>query len=114
MAQNLPCPSSEADSNAPSMIDVLHNNAARHDAYEELEGSVTLPRNTVKRGARMFVALRKAGRIFQGTAPVYHAVTPYCRPALCAGEPGAGSGWAEPPSAEVTCPACLKRLKRLR
>ena len=90
------------------MIDLRQNNAARRNAYEELEGSMTLPRHTILRGTRVFVALRKAERAFQRTAPAYHAVTSHCRPALCAGEPGAGSGWAEPPSAEVTCPACLK------
>ena len=65
-------------------------------------------------GSRVFVALRKAGRVLRGAAAIYHAVTPYCRPALCAGEPGAGSEWAEPPGATVTCPACFRRLERLR
>lgn len=32
---------------------------------------------------------------------------------LCADEPGAGSGWADPTAQEVTCLACLKRLERL-
>ena len=48
-----------------------------------------------------------------GTRPVYHAVSPYCRMALCSVEPGGGSGWAEPPAAEVTCPKCRERLERL-
>ncbi|WP_376097813.1 hypothetical protein ACE7GA_07435 [Roseomonas sp. CCTCC AB2023176] len=69
--------------------------------------------NAILAGDRTFVALRKAGRPRAGTDPLYHAVTPYCRMALCAAEPGAGSGWAEPPSQRVTCPACLKRLARL-
>jgi hypothetical protein len=33
--------------------------------------------------------------------------------ALCATEPGAASGWAEPPSDQVTCRVCLDRLRRL-
>jgi hypothetical protein len=34
--------------------------------------------------------------------------------ALCAEEPGAGSGWAAAdPGAAVTCPACLRRLEAL-
>jgi hypothetical protein len=45
---------------------------------------------------------------------MYHAVTPGCRMALCATEPGAGSGWAEPPSETVTCRICLGKLERLR
>jgi hypothetical protein len=64
---------------------------------------------------RSFVALRKDGPAFAaGRAPMYHAVTPHCRVALCATEPGARSGWAEPPSATVTCRACLEKLARLR
>ena len=81
---------------------------------KKTEDLVTLPRHAIVRGTRVFVALRKAGRASQGATPVHHAVTPHCRPALCAGEPGAGSGWAEPPGADVTCPACLRRLQRLR
>jgi hypothetical protein len=61
----------------------------------------------------VFVALRKGGRIAAGRQPVFHAVTPHCRIALCSEEPGARSGWAEPPASEVTCPICLKRLARL-
>ena len=72
-----------------------------------------MPPNGIVRKDRIFVALRKAGRVTQGRAPVYHAVTPFCRPALCADEPGAGSGWAEPPAKNVTCPACRRRLERL-
>jgi hypothetical protein len=45
---------------------------------------------------------------------MYHAVTPNCRIALCATEPGAGSAWAEPPSDTVTCRICLMKLERLR
>ena len=64
---------------------------------------------------RVFYALRKAGR---RTAPArsytFHAVTSYCRMALCSAEPGTSSGWAEPPAEEVTCPQCLRRLDRLR
>ncbi|HEY1413430.1 MAG TPA: hypothetical protein VGF36_14890 [Rhodopila sp.] len=64
---------------------------------------------------RTFVALRKDGpAAAAGRAPMYHAVTPHCRMALCATEPGARSGWAEPPSAAITCRACLGRLERLR
>jgi len=64
---------------------------------------------------RTFVALRKDGPPSIGRHPPrYHAVTPYCRIALCATEPGARSGWAEPPSANVTCSACLEKLARLR
>jgi hypothetical protein len=49
-----------------------------------------------------------------GRAPMYHAVTPHCRMALCTAEPGAGSAWAEPPSNAITCQACLNKLARLR
>jgi hypothetical protein len=62
---------------------------------------------------RTFAALRKAGRRERARAPVYHAVTPHCRIALCCSEPGAGSGWAEPPGPGVTCPGCRRRLDRL-
>ena len=71
------------------------------------------PQNVIVRGPRVFVALCKAGRTQSGQVPVFHAVTPNCRPALCAAEPGAGSSWAEPPSDTVTCPMCLARLARL-
>jgi hypothetical protein len=64
---------------------------------------------------RSFVALRKNGPGLAGREiPTYHAVAPHCRIALCATEPGARSGWAEPPSAAVTCKACLAKLARLR
>ncbi len=63
-------------------------------------------------GDRSFVALRKAGH--SNASPVYHAVTPFCRIALCATEPGTRSGWAEPPASHVTCTACLNRLSRLQ
>jgi hypothetical protein len=69
--------------------------------------------NAITKGERMFVALRKSGRSIGHRRSIYHAVTPHCRMALCADEPGAWSGWAEPPAAAVTCPACLKRLARL-
>jgi hypothetical protein len=59
------------------------------------------------------VSLRKDGHVGVGS-PVYHAVTPYARPALCGTEPGARSRWGEPPATAVTCPACLQRLERLR
>jgi hypothetical protein len=55
---------------------------------------------------RRFVALRKASSL----GSVYHAVTPYCRPALCGNEPGPSSHWAEQPADKVTCPLCVKRL----
>ncbi|WP_338663161.1 hypothetical protein VQH23_23865 [Pararoseomonas sp. SCSIO 73927] len=70
--------------------------------------------NIITLADRTFVALRKAGRPVPGRERVYHAVTPYCRPALCAEEPGNGSGWEEPPHHEVTCRKCLERLERLR
>jgi len=41
---------------------------------------------------RVFVALRKDGR--HRREPIYHAVSPYCRMALCATEPGMRSMWA--------------------
>jgi hypothetical protein len=63
---------------------------------------------------RLFVALRKDGPSgAAGRKPMYHAVTPFCRIALCTTEPGAASGWAEPPSDSVTCRACLEKLRRL-
>ena len=63
---------------------------------------------------RKFVALRKDGPAYAaGRTSTYHAVTPNCRMALCATEPGAGSAWAEPPAAAVTCLSCLGRLRRL-
>ena len=68
------------------------------------------PANAITRGERVFVALRRAKG---ARSPVYHAVTPHCRMALCAIEPGAGSGWAEPPAEKVTCTPCLQRLARL-
>ena len=67
--------------------------------------------NAIIQSGRTFVALRKAGG--KARSPVYHAVTPNCRIALCADEPGAGSGWAEPPADKITCPNCLRRLARL-
>ncbi len=69
--------------------------------------------NAIAVAGRTFVALRKSGRQPRELAPVFHAVTPYCRMALCASEPGAGSNWAEPPANEVTCSKCLKRLAKL-
>ena len=69
--------------------------------------------NVIIRSDRTFIALHKAGRVSNGRSHVYHAVTPHCRIALCSDEPGAGSGWAEPPGNGVTCPACLERLNRL-
>jgi hypothetical protein len=41
-----------------------------------------LPPYAILRGACVFVALLKAGRVLRGAAPVYHAVTPFCRPAF--------------------------------
>jgi hypothetical protein len=66
----------------------------------------SMPASALVRADRVFVALRKA----KSGAALYHAVTPRCRMALCASEPGAGSGWAEPPGERVTCPQCLRRL----
>ncbi len=74
----------------------------------------TNPQNATIRAGRVFVALRKSGRVSHGRKPVFHAVTPYCRMSLCADEPGPGSGWAEPPADRITCAACLRRLTRLR
>ncbi len=73
----------------------------------------TLPQNATLRAGRVFVALRKSGRVSHGRRPVFHAVTPDCRMSLCADEPGPGSAWAEPPGEHVTCAACLRRLTRL-
>lgn len=67
----------------------------------------------ILRADRVFAARRKAGPPRPGRPPVFHAVTPNCRMALCADEPGAGSDWAGPAGPEVTCPACLRRLARL-
>lgn len=69
----------------------------------------------IAESGRTFVALRKDGpAAARGRPAIYHAVTPHCRIALCATEPGARSGWAEPPSDCITCPACLNKLLRLR
>lgn len=73
----------------------------------------TLPQNATIRAGRVFVPLRKSGRVSHGRQPVFHAVTPYCRMSLCANEPGPGSEWAELPGQHVTCAACLRRLTRL-
>jgi hypothetical protein len=71
--------------------------------------------NMINESGRTFIALRKDGPVpSNGRPPMYHAVTPHCRMALCATEPGAASGWAEPPSENVTCRICLEKLARLR
>ena len=70
--------------------------------------------NAIVRGERTFIARRKAGHVGTARRPLYHAVTPNCRMALCADEPGAGSDWAEPSAELVTCPLCLRRLARLQ
>jgi hypothetical protein len=71
--------------------------------------------NIITESGRIFVALRKDGPAAGNSrAAMYHAVTPHCRMALCATEPGAASGWAEPPSDAVTCRVCLEKLARLR
>jgi hypothetical protein len=75
--------------------------------------SSVLPHSAICLAGRVFVPLRKSGRVVPGRRPVFHAVTPYCRMSLCADEPGAGSSWAEPPGLKVTCFACLKRLTQL-
>ena len=63
---------------------------------------------------RQFVALRRAGgRSLPARNPAYHAVTPFCRIALCSVEPGARSRWAEPPAEHITCRECLRRLTKL-
>ena len=72
-----------------------------------------LPDDAVVRAGRVFVALRKSGRVSSNKSRVFHAVTPHCRMSLCADEPGPGSQWAEPPGQRITCPACLRRLARL-
>ena len=70
--------------------------------------------NVIERSGRIFVALRKdGGQRLNGRRSVYHAVTPNCRIALCAAEPGSSSRWAEPPASQITCPVCLVRLKNL-
>ena len=69
--------------------------------------------DTIIRAGRTFVALCKAGRSTRPSSPLYHAVTPGCRMALCSEEPGAGSDWAKPPGERVTCLVCLRRLARL-
>lgn len=74
----------------------------------------TLPQTAPVHAGRVFVALRKSGRVSHGRSPVFHAVTPHCRMSLCADEPGPGSCWAEPPADDVTCAACLRRLTRLQ
>jgi hypothetical protein len=74
--------------------------------------AMALTLRAVAGSERRFVALCRA-RQRPAHPTVYHAVTPHCRPALCAAEPGAGSRWAEPPAQAVTCPDCLKRLDRL-
>jgi hypothetical protein len=66
----------------------------------------------IKRGERVFVALRKERLPPRGN-PVFHAVTPHYRVALCSEEPGPRSQWAEPPAPAVTCPKCLQRLEDL-
>ena len=73
----------------------------------------TRPQNAIVRANRIFVILRKDGQAPRGRSSVFHAVTPHCRMALCAAEPEARSGWAEPPADHVTCTACLKRLALL-
>jgi hypothetical protein len=68
----------------------------------------------ITKSGRIFVALRKDGPAMAAGRPaMYHAVTPHCRMALCATEPGAASAWAEPPSEAVTCRICLGKLQRL-
>lgn len=66
------------------------------------------------RMGRHFVAVCKTGGP-RGSRhlPVFHAVTPECRIALCGAEPAPRSGWAAP-STQVTCPNCLTRLARLQ
>ncbi|HET8997642.1 MAG TPA: hypothetical protein VFN42_13320 [Acetobacteraceae bacterium] len=68
----------------------------------------------IDRMGRRFRAVCKTGGMRAGTQkPVFHAVTPDCRIALCGAEPGPRSAWGEPAGA-VTCPACLTRLSRLQ
>lgn len=68
----------------------------------------------IDRMGRHFMVVRKAGGArVGGHKPVYHAVTPACRIALCGAEPGPRSGWGEA-GAEVTCPGCRNRLARLQ
>jgi hypothetical protein len=70
--------------------------------------------NVIECSGRSFVALRKAGRAPAEVDSVFHAVTPFCRIALCSTEPGVKSRWAEPPAEQVTCRECLRRLSNLR
>jgi len=67
--------------------------------------------NEITIGSTTYYALRKGGR--HNRRPIYHAVSPHCRMALCSTEPGYSSLWAEPPASEVTCAACRDRLQRL-
>jgi len=69
--------------------------------------------NVIERGDRVFVALRKKRPVTNGAVPVFHAVTPHYRIALCCAEPGTRSAWAEPPAEAVTCRYCLRRLEKL-
>ena len=50
-----------------------------------------IPQNALIVADRIFVALRKGGGI-SGRRPLYHAVTPYCRMALCSAEPWCAVG----------------------
>ena len=79
-----------------------------------MRSALAVPENAVVCAGRVFLALRKSGRMPPGRKPVFHAVTPYCRISLCADEPGAASAWAEPPAERITCMLCLRRLERLR
>jgi hypothetical protein len=71
------------------------------------------PQDITTTNGRQFVFLCKSGRAPTGRQKLFHAVTPNCRMALCATEPGPGSDWAEPPGDHLTCPICRTRLDRL-
>lgn len=75
--------------------------------------TVDIPHRAIIAADEIFVALCTEGTRRPGNTPVYHAVTPYCRIALCTAEPGVGSAWAEPPAKKVTCLNCLMRLADL-
>jgi hypothetical protein len=67
----------------------------------------------IERQDRIFVALRRVRPGSRGTQPISHAASPHRPHGYVSVQPGPSLGWAEPPAAEVTCPACLQRLERL-
>ena len=88
-----------------------HFGYPRHTRISSGESAMSM--DATVRSGRTFVARRKARGNGRDAKPIYHAITPGCRMALCSDEPGAGSDWAEPPGEGVICPMCLRRLARL-